>query len=246
LEPGPITLYAGGVFVGEGLLDKVEVGATQFVSYARDHRLTLSRDVRADVETAKLVKMAGGRITTEQRSRKIITYRVSNLGDSAAVYIHSPKEAGWDLAVVPGGAVELADAWVVPVAAEPASTSDVKVVWEQRAKHTLAVDSEAADVALQVFLASDDVAPQLRADLEAVLKLRDGIREQRREAERLDALHKALSADQARVRENLNTLRKTTGNDALQRKLAQKLEEQERELSRLSGLRVQLSETIAE
>jgi uncharacterized coiled-coil protein SlyX len=47
------------------------------------------------------------------------------------------------------------------------------------------------------------------------------------------------------VRDNLDTLRKTKGNQALQAQLAQKLAKQEEELGKLSGKLVELSEAGA-
>ncbi|MBN1607276.1 MAG: hypothetical protein JW940_11630 [Polyangiaceae bacterium] len=68
----------------------------------------------------------------------------------------------------------------------------------------------------------------------------------RDERRRLEEQHAHLSAEQNRVRKNLDLLRKSKGNDALRASLTRKLEGLDADLGKLSGSLVSLSEKDAE
>ena len=79
-----------------------------------------------------------------------------------------------------------------------------------------------------------------------ILSVKKRIGEIDQETGRLSERHRASTTDQDRVRQNLELLRKTAGNQSLQRDLLEKLTALETELGRYSAQLVRLSEDKAE
>jgi chromosome segregation ATPase len=120
------------------------------------------------------------------------------------------------------------------------------VEWQQPVQKRIAVDTNQANELLQVYLGSGRVPPEVERQLRQLLELQSRISDHRKEEERLRKQRNGLNADSERVRENLNVLRRTRGNSALEQELARKLATLERELGLISGRQVQLSEAVAE
>jgi chromosome segregation ATPase len=125
-------------------------------------------------------------------------------------------------------------------------TASLPVEWQKTLVRNVTIDSSLGASVLSLYLKGGKAPPEIAKALEQVLATKAELEATRTEAQRLRAQHAELDRDQERVRENLNTLRKTKGNQALIAELAQKLAKQEEELGKLSGKLVQLSETGAE
>jgi chromosome segregation ATPase len=142
--------------------------------------------------------------------------------------------------------VDTPDAVIVPLDVPATASATLEVAWEEPITRTIAIDSSSARQLLRVYLKGGKAPPAVARVLEQVLSVQEQLDDKRKERQRVETDHAALSRDSQRVRDNLNVLRKTTGNDALQRDLARKLAALESQLGQLSGARVTLSEAIAE
>ncbi|MCL2326220.1 MAG: DUF4139 domain-containing protein, partial [Proteobacteria bacterium] len=60
LEPGPITIYRGSTFVGEGYLSQTAAGATAYVTFANETRVSVKRDASTFNENSRLVRVSSG------------------------------------------------------------------------------------------------------------------------------------------------------------------------------------------
>ncbi len=246
LEKGPITVLSGGTFVGEGFVERMPEGATSFLTFAIDERLSLDQHGGARDEKYRLVRISGGLLVVEAQRVRSTRYEVKSRADlPVRAYIRSARVPGWEPEPVPAGSVETADAIIVPLDVPPGRAAEIEVAFRQPVQRSLRVDTEEARQLLQAQLEGGHLPAQAAAALRSVFELTERIAAAKQEERRVGAEHAALGRDQDRVRANLNVLRKTQGNAALQRELADKLAAQEKRLGQLSGERVRLSERIA-
>jgi hypothetical protein len=246
LEKGPVTLYSGGTFMGEGFLDRVEPGSTHFVSYALDGKVSLNSDYSTKEEGAHLLSIVDGQLVSEVLVEERTTYKIKNLNKEAiTAYVKGERRSDWTLAPRPEGTVETPNALLVPVKVPAGKTAELPVIWTKTMVRQVGIDTDLGGNVLKLYLKGGRVPPAIAAALTQVLEPKSLLQRNREEAARLRTLHADLSRDQERVRENLDTLRKTKGNQALQSQLAQKLARQEDELGKLSGKLVELSEAEA-
>lgn len=246
LEKGPVTLYAGGTFMGEGFIERVEPNSTHFISYALDGKLSLNSDYSTKEEGAHLVSILNGQIVSEVLVQETTTYKIKNLNkDAVTAYVKGERRSDWTLANRPEGTVETPNALLVPVKVPAGKSAELPVTWTKTLVREVGIDTSLGGDVLVLYLKGGKVPKEIAKALQEVLDVKSQLQQNRQESARLRALHTDLSQDQERVRENLDTLRKTKGNQALQAQLAQKLAKQEEELGKLSGKLVELSEAEA-
>ncbi|HKO91495.1 MAG TPA: DUF4139 domain-containing protein [Polyangiaceae bacterium] len=247
LEKGPITVYSGGTFVGEGFVERMESGSTSFLTFALDAQVLLDRHGGMREEGMRLLRIVDGQLLSESQRVQVTKYEVkSHRKEAVRAYIRNLKTPGWSLTQPIAGSVETAEALIVPLDVPANGAASIEVEWRQPITRNVAIDSSNASELLQVYLSGGKAPPELERVLRELLEIQAGIAEKRKEAGRLELQHRSLSADSERVRENLNVLRRTRGNAALEQQLARKLATLERDLGVLSGRLVQLSEEIAE
>jgi hypothetical protein len=247
LEKGPVTLYSRGTFVGEGFVDQVQPGSTHFISYSVDGRVSMESDVDIDEQDARLLRVTNGQLVSESLRTVRTKYTIENLHDEPVkAYLKEERRSDWELENPPPGVVETPTHLMIPVAVPAKKEGVLEVAWTSKGVRTTALDTTSGLNLLRVYVRGGKVPAQAKAAVDKVLATKDELDDVREETRRTNKLHAQLSKDQDRVRANLNTLRKTKGNQQLQASLAKKLADQEQELGKLSGKLVELSEREAE
>jgi hypothetical protein len=198
-------------------------------------------------DALRLVRIQGGQLVSEAQLIQLTKYTVRNhRAEPVRAYIRSLKTPGWTLKSPPAGTVETPEASIVPIDVPAGASAELEVLWQQPVTRTVAIDSSNATQLLQAYLSKGSAPPAVARVIEQLLGLQSQLAEHRREEARLHQQRSTLAGDADRVRENLNVLRRTRGNAALEAELAGKLATLERELGKLSGRLVQLSESSAE
>lgn len=247
LEKGPVSIFAGGTFVGEGFLDRMEQGSTTFLTYSIDGKVVMAPTSRNSQEGMRLLKIIDGMIVSEVLEVSSSIYNVENRHDDEVVaYIKTAKRSGWKLRNQPPGTVELPDSFVVPVTVGKASSKELKVDWVKPVVRRVAIDTSLSTNVLKLYLASGKAPPDVQKSIDKILKLKERIGDIEEDHARHQKQHREASRDQDRVRANLNLLRKTPGNQALRSELTKKLARLEADLGKLSGKIVKLSEEKAQ
>lgn len=247
LETGPITVYSSGTFVGEGFVERMESDETSFLTFAIDGKVSMETEAGTRDEGLRLVRIVDGTILSESQRIERTTYKVENRHDKPIkAFIRTPKRAGWKLLHQPTGTVDTPEAFIAPVTVPAGKTQTLDVEWAQELERTLEIDSGETDQLLQLTLNSGKVPPAIAQKLQEFLSAKTELSDLRRQEANVRERHNLLSNDQNRVRANLDTLRKTTGNQALKTELATKLAKLEADLGELSGELVRISEKTAE
>jgi hypothetical protein len=111
LEPGPISIYAGGSFVGEGLSETVGTGVSATIPFAVEPNLFVSTNVDWGGNETRLVKIVRGVIEIETFSRRTTTYELrAQKRDSALTVLvrHTRAGTAYQLEPRPEGTEDLA------------------------------------------------------------------------------------------------------------------------------------------
>ena len=115
-EPGPIGIYAGGSFVGEGLSETVGAATSATIPFAVEPGIMVTSVTGDDRDDMHLVKMSRGVLEGEQFARHTTTYTVKAQTNDAGftVLVRHPKLGGtFTLANRPTGTEDLPDAYMV-------------------------------------------------------------------------------------------------------------------------------------
>jgi hypothetical protein len=237
LEPGPISVFHSGSFVGEGISEAIASGSMANIPFAVEPQVQVTSTHEQKGDQVRLVKIVDGILEVERFYQTITTWEVKGeAGQPAYRVIAQQQKQGGSYKVVesPKDLEDLGDLYLVPIDLAAGATSATAKVVEQTPSQSKVSfwDSSAVDL-LQTLLSTSSLPEAARKKLEPILRLRqeigridtqiDGLRRQQRE---LDA-----RADQ--MRQNLDAIKKDPAATDLRRQITQRLEEFAQEGNRM-------------
>jgi hypothetical protein len=244
LDGGAISLVEAGAFAGEGLMDTVKPGERRLVSYASDLGLVVAAQPGNATGRAMRVRIANGVMIREREDRVQQVYTIRNNDATArTVVIEHPIRGGWSLTNTQAPAETTASAHRFRVDAPAAATTTLTVT---------SVNPNSVQVSLkspddQLFLATD--APATRAALEQALRplveARDEVTRLQAELQALTTERNTITADQARVRENMKALQRSAEERKLLKRYTEQLDAQESRLDELRSRIDALNKSVA-
>jgi len=237
LEPGPISIYAGGSFVGEGLSEAVSANTSATVPFAVEPGIMVSSKTDRQDDEMRLLRIVHRTLFVENFRRRTTTWtaKAQTMQDGYTVLIRHPK-AGWkyELHQRPPGTEELRDGYLVPLVV-PAGrrTGSVSVTEQTPSEMSISIWDGPAIKLLEDLLVATGLDAAARAKLEPIVRVR---KEMGRIDTQIDGLRRqqqALDQRADETRQNLRAIRKDARAGALRAKLTQRLEEFTEEANRI-------------
>ncbi|PRP92874.1 hypothetical protein ENSA5_46390 [Enhygromyxa salina] len=229
LEPGPISIYSGGSFVGEGLSEAVGAGTSVTIPFAVEAGIMVTSAKQYSGQEMTVTRIVRGVLEVESFYQTTTTWDVRGPAkpDAYKVLIRQPQTGpNYELAQRPEGTEDLEGAWLIPVElGANARSASIKVVEQTPSKISIAIWDQQALELLEKFLAADNLDAAARKKLAPIVELRreigridtevDGLRRQQAELEQ--------RADQ--TRRNLEAIKKDSAAGSLRNKLNKRLDE---------------------
>ena len=226
VERGPLAIFAGGAFSGQGVTDPLPDGATATVPFGLDRRVAVEvwRDSRN--EGARLRHIEAGTLTIARDLVSVTKYKLRNgAGEPAKLLIKHPRIAGSRTKGFPAGTEDNVGTGsaLVPVQIAGRATSDL--VLDERQENTQTVDwmSPLADEAVRGYLADPHADPTIAAQLKAAWEVRRALVDGQARRQKLGATDTELRRSTEETRANLKALEKNTAAADLRAKLAARL-----------------------
>lgn len=244
LEPGPISIYAGGSFVGEGLSEAVGTNTSTTIPFAVEPGILVSSSAQFAGEDMRIVKIVRGVLEVENFQRVTTTWVVKGQPDPKGytVLVRHPKQGGaYALTPKIAGAEELGDAYLVPVVVTGNATEGKAVVVEQTPSRTQVTiwDGRAPEL-LDALLRLPNLDAGARKRVEPLVRLRQEIGRIDTEIEGLSRQQVELDQRAAETRQNLEAIKKDPGASELRARLSKRLEEFTRDGDKLGRQIVEL------
>jgi outer membrane protein OmpA-like peptidoglycan-associated protein len=225
LQPGPIAIFARGTFVGDSLLDRLELDETAWIPYALDSGTTVTTAALSEERPVRLVALHKGVLTVENADVRVTKYTIAAGRQPAKqIYLRHARASGYTATDLPAGAIDQGDAYLVPVALSPAKTTELAITERQPRRRTVTLlDGRAGD--LGVYLEGGGLQPALAG------KLRDAIALRKDMATLEEALEAArnrsyeLMQRSAEIGDSLRALDRVKNADELRKKLVASLAE---------------------
>ncbi len=214
LDSGSFSIFEGGEFAGEGLLDPIHPGEKRLLSYAADQAVRVKVLDSDGKRTLHHVKVSKGVIIESHMDVISETYSATNSADVDRVVLieHPRHDGGWTL----DEGVKAAETspslyrFRLPVAAHSTEKLEVRERGPEDTSVELSSDENQTEYLLDLVKRVPDALDKLKPVIDAQTALADLDR-------RIDESKRAeqtASADEARDRENLTALK---GNDAAKR-----------------------------
>ena len=246
LEPGPISIYSGDTFVGEGISETVSAGASVTIPFSAEPSLTVTSHKEESRDEMKLLRLSGGVLEVERFHQVTTTWRVRSTTkrkEARKVLVrHTRRGERYALTKKPKATEELVGAYLIPVTLAPNTTQAEEVVREQTpARMQLEIWDSRATELLETLLKTGDLNRKQREALTPVVELRRKLGRLDTKIDGLKRQQVELNARADQTRANLKSIEKDKRAAALRARLRQKLESFSNEADALGRQIVELN-----
>jgi outer membrane protein OmpA-like peptidoglycan-associated protein len=223
LEPGPIAIFARGTFVGDSMITRLAINETAWIPYALDGATTVTPATEDTERPIKIAAIQRGVLTVENAGVRVTRYSIAAGHDPAkTIYLRHGKAAGFTAKDLPPNTQDRGDSFLIPLPLQSARTSVLTVEERQPRRHTIHI-LDAGATELGLYIKGSHLPAPIAEKLKEAIALR---KEMGKIEDTLDDLRTRISdlsnrADE--IRENIRSLDKVKGADALRRKLVASL-----------------------
>ncbi|MEO6420022.1 MAG: hypothetical protein ABIP39_11470, partial [Polyangiaceae bacterium] len=174
LETGPVTVFGGGRFIGEGMAEPIPAASTAFVPFALDRQIVVDQQSGDVDEISRILTVQRGVFSTEVQHKKQTTFTLNNrLGERAVVYVRHSVAPGYKLSKVPSGSGEekIGNANLFRVTVEPHGKAEVTIEESTPVYKTIDVRTQEGIEQVRVYLSRAVAEGPLKHQVEDLLKL---------------------------------------------------------------------------
>jgi hypothetical protein len=245
LESGPISIYSGGSFVGEGISEPVSAGVAVTIPFAVETSLLVASRMQFGGDEMRLVKIVRGVMEVETFARRTTTWEIKAQQPDKTdrtVYVRHPKAGGsFQLAPRPPGTEDLPDAYLIPIKlAAGATEASLEVVEQTPSRGQLSIWEARSLVLLEGILALGTLDKDTRAKLEPIVKLRQEVGRIDTEIEGKTRTRAELDQRADETRQNLRSIQRDQAAGALRKRLSDRLEQFAKDADKLGRDLVEL------
>ncbi len=230
LMQGPITLFDSGTYAGDARIEDLPPGQDRLISYALDLKIEVEPKLEGGTQELATVSLKKGTMLISRRLVEDRTYLVKNRDAKAkTVLIEQPYRADWKLAEPKEPAERTRDLYRFSVAVDPGKTATLRIKETLPLQESILLMESGIDQIIY-YQQAKEVSQKVREALQRVVHLRNKLDDARAQRTRLDQRTAEITAEHARIRENMQRLQQSSD---LYTRYVKKLDQQETELERL-------------
>jgi hypothetical protein len=170
LEPGPVTVYGDGRFIGEGITEPVPPKASVVVPFALDRQIVVSRNNTESDHIAKLLTVSRGIVTAEVQHRRETKFTLtSRLQKPTRMYLRHRLESGWTLVDAPPRHMTVGDSQLFEVDLAAGETKVVSIAEATPVERRLDLSAEHPLEMMKLFVDEPAASPKLKDQISALL-----------------------------------------------------------------------------
>lgn len=233
LDGGPITVYDGGAYAGEALVETVKQGDKRLIGYGVDIGTRITANLDSTQDAVREIHVRRGVLETKAAIKEVKTYTIKNVDTKAkTLIIEHPIRYGYKLtgAAKPGETTANHYRFQVALAA---NANEKFVVNEERLlEQSYAISSLNPDFLVSI-VQNKTLSAEGKRQLESILAKKREIAASANEFTRTEAERTELEKDQERIRQNLTSLNRVAGQQEQVNRYAKQLSDMEGQLATL-------------
>ncbi len=172
LESGPVTVFAAGRFIGEGLVEAIPARSIAFVPFALDRQVVVERKNNERDEIARIITVQRGVFSTEAKHTRRTTFTLHNRQDEkTVVYVRHTVQPGYTLARSPAVSERMGQAHLFRIELPPKGKTEVEIEEVTPVFRTTDVRASDGMDLVRVYLTSATGNEALRNQVSELLKL---------------------------------------------------------------------------
>lgn len=218
LESGPISIYSGGSFVGEGISEAVGANTSATIPFAVEPSILVTKESPAIPQELRLLKIVRGTVHAERfyRTKTVWNVKAQNMPEGFKILIKHPRLGGtYKLQDKPAGIEELKNAYLVPITiAKGKKTGSVSIVEQTPSQVTVRVHDRNFLGMLERALVAQNFSAAERAQLKPLIDLRREVGKLDTQIASLESQESVLNRRISQHRRNLARLKDMKGAEA--------------------------------
>ena len=233
LDGGPITVYDSGAYGGEALMETLKASDKRLISYAVDLGTRVTTKFGSKEDVVREIHVRRGVLTARQAIQETRTYTIRNADQKPkTLIIEHPVRQGYDLlGQKPFETTASAYRFEVKLAA--GGTAELPVNEERVFDNTYSVSNLTPDL-LGTYVQNKALSEAARKQLQAIVAQKSLVAQNDADISRATQEFTDLTRDQDRLRQNIESLNRVSGQQEQVQQYARQLAAQE---TRLAGLR---------
>jgi hypothetical protein len=232
LDGGPITVYDGGAYGGEALMETVKSGDKRLISYAVDLGTRITEAFGGEASIMREVHASRGILTTKYAAEEKRTYTVRNIDQKAkTLIIEHPLRPNYTL-LNQKPLEKTATAYRFELALAPGATQEFPVNEERIFDQSVSVVSLSPDV-LVSYVRNRNLSDAGKRQLQRIADQKSQITENDRALQDVAAQIRELTSDEDRIRANIGSLNNVSGQQQQVQSYARQLDQHEQQLATL-------------
>ncbi len=232
LMQGPITVFDAGVYAGDAQIQDLPPGTKRLISYAMDLDTEVAPTTKSHPEELVSCRLIKGVLYTKRKYRRTQGYTIKNSGSRAkTVLIEYPLDSTWKLVEPKNPEEKTRDRYRFAVAAAPGKPASLTIQEEYTASQSVVLNNT-DDNTIRIYIRAKVVSDEIKAALTEVIRRKQELSTLASQRRRLEQQLKIIDQEQARIRQNMAQLSRSTD---LYNRYVQKFTEQEDRVEQLRG-----------
>jgi hypothetical protein len=232
LDGGPITVYDAGAYGGEALMETLKASDKRLISYAVDLGTRITEAFGSKGELVREIHASRGIVTTKIAAEETRTYTVRNVDQKAKTLIlEHPLRPGYTL-LSQKPKEKTATNYRFELQLGAGSTQEFVVNEERVYEQSVAVVNLTPDI-LVSYLQNRSLTDGGRRQLQRIADQKRLVAENDSALQDVDAQMRGLTADEERVRRNIQSLNNVAGQQQQVQTYARQLDTQEQQMASL-------------
>ena len=232
LDGGPITVYDGGAYGGEALMETLKSGDKRLISYAVDlgTRITAAFDSKAAI--VREVHASRGMVTTKMAAQETRTYTIRNVDQKAKTLIlEHPLRPNYTLLnQKPSEKTPSAYRFEISLAAN--ATQEFPISEERVYDQSYSVSNLTPDVILS-YVQNRALSEAGRTQMQRIAAQKSQIADNDRALSGTRTQISDLTSDEDRIRQNIQSLNAVSGQQQQVQNYARQIDDHEQKLATL-------------
>jgi hypothetical protein len=229
LEPGPISIYAGGSFVGEGISETIAAGASATIPFSVEPNISVTSVAKDTSGEVRLLKITKGTLYVETFQRHVTTWKVAGPieeRDYKVLVRHSRYGGQYELKSRPDNTEDVDGGYLLPIMVKARTTEATLEVVEQTPSRTnFSVWSGESIEVFETLMVGTNLDADARKKIEPIFALRREVGDIDQRIANLKSRQVELDHRANETRANLEAIKKDAAAGNLRARLSTRLEE---------------------
>jgi hypothetical protein len=239
LDGGPVTVYDGGAYGGEALMETLKAGDKRLISYAVDLGTRITTAFDSKQEVVREIHFNHGMLRIKSATEETATYTARNVDQRAkTLIIEHPLRPGYTL-LSQKPTEKTADNYRFEVALAAGATKTFAVSEEHVDENSYAVTDLTPDF-LMVYVKNRTLSEEGRKQLGRIADQKRQITDNNASIDQAERQVKDLNTDEDRLRRNIGSLNSVSGQQQQVQDYARQLGGLEQKLTGLRDRQAEL------